>query len=116
MDESRRANLENAVLCSFLFMDDVQMGSEHPYIFELDPSVFTSEYRKSVAKQINAEAAGSRYFGMLNLTLEEKTRGTVYESQWLDILSQCWVPLTMAKQYYRLLERAYKEEIIRRVA
>ncbi len=115
MDESRRVNIENAVLCSFLFMDDVQMGGEHSFIFELNTKIFTSKYRQSVAEQINKESAGDRCFSMLNVTLEEKTHKTVYESNWLDILGQSWIPLTLAKQYYRLLEQEYRNRIIRSV-
>ena len=89
-------NVERAILSTFLFCND--LGDDLNKVYKLDLSVFSTEFNKRVAKRINEVADGA--YGYLSHTLEESIRGTVYENDWILILSQNSLGLGYSKKYH----------------
>ena len=100
------ADIENAILSTFLYADCLEDQGE---VYKLDLRAFTSSFRSRVAERINSEGRGT--YGFLSWNLEESIKGTVYESQWLDIISKTSLTLNYSKRYHDAL---LKTQILRR--
>ena len=102
-------NIENAILSAFLFANDT--GEDLSHVFKLDISVFSTKYRQRVAEQINNVTDG--FYGYLMTIIEEKSMGTSFEQEYIDVISQNSMTLDMAKKYYdKLVEDKRMEELI----
>ncbi len=95
------ANIEDAILSTYLFSNDLNMNVNEA--FKLDLDVFSTRYRQSVAKSINSVKNG--YYGLLSIKLEEKVKGTEYELDFLNILSQIPLTFALAEQYHLYLQK-----------
>ena len=102
---------ENSILASFLYAND--MGADTTEAFQLNPNIFTSAYRRATANKINDETNGEKYYGYLSITLEAHTKGTVYEQDWLDILSQTPMPFSVIKRIHSDLEHEYSNRLLK---
>lgn len=91
-----RANIENAILSTFLDINELNENLE--YVYKLDISIFSTPLRKRVAEKINSVDDNS--YGFLSYTLEESIKGTTHESDWLDIISQNSLGLRLSKKYH----------------
>ena len=102
-------NRENCILATFLYADD--LGLDKSKAFILNSNIFTSSYKRATADKINDELNGDNFLGMLSLTLEDKTKGTSYEQEWIDILSQTPMTFEAVKVMHLELEKEYKIRI-----
>ncbi len=100
---------ENAVLSAFIFLDDMNYDKQETFI--LDSEVFTSSYRRAVAGKINDETNQDKMYGYLGVTLEEHTKGTKFEQDWIDIIAQTPLILCQAKRMHDDLKTEHKERI-----
>lgn len=102
-------NIENSILASFLYLDD--MGFKKDDVFKINSSIFTSSYRRAVADKINDETEGDQMYGFLSVDIESHTSGTKFEQEWIDILAQTPMLLSVAKRMHNKLEQEHKERI-----
>ena len=99
---------ENAILASFLYADD--MGEDTSKSFLLSEYAFTSLFRKRVAVKINATTTIDKAYTLLSYDIENSVEGTTYEQQWINILAQTPLPLTLAKRYHDDVRKAYNNK------
>ncbi len=97
-------NIEEAILITFLFAHELEL--EFKDVFTLDADVFTTEYKKSIVKNINSHK--SEYYSVLSLILEEKAMNTEYEYEFLNILSQTPLTFDLANKYHLQLQNKLK--------
>ena len=109
----KKEDRENAVLASFLYANDVGENTDNAFL--LCEECFTSPFRKRIAKRINAETSENRFYAVLSYDIEGSIAGTVYEDQWLNLLSQTPMPFSLAKRYHNDIKRIYDNNIIRGV-
>ena len=102
-------NRENTLLASFLFLDD--LGFKKDEVFKLNSEIFTSSYRRATANKINDETDTDKMYGFLSVTLEEHTKGTKFEQDWIDIIAQTPLILCQAKRIHDDLKTEHKERI-----
>jgi hypothetical protein len=102
-------DIENMVLASFLYANDV--GEDIKNAFLLNADHFTSSYRRATAAKINDETNGDRFYGFLSHILQEETGDTSFEQDFIDILNQTPMPFSAIKRYVEQLEISYKERI-----
>jgi len=100
---------ENSLLASFLYADDV--GTDKSDTFILDVKIFTSKYRKRLAEKINAETENEKLFGYLSVTIEDVTKGTPFENEWLNILVQTPFPFSVSKRIHDDLQKEFKVRV-----
>lgn len=91
-----RVNIENAILSSFFFAND--LGDDLSHIYKLDESIFTSSFRKRVAVRLNAVKDG--FYGFESHLIQDSVEGTKFEEDFLDILAQTTMPLSVSKKYH----------------
>ena len=100
-----QADIENAVLASFLYADD--MGEDTSKSFILSEDAFTSDFRRRVAIRINATTTIDKAYSVLSYDIEYKIGGTIYEQPWIDILAQTPLPFSLANRYHDDIKKAY---------
>ncbi len=105
------ADKENAVLASFLYAND--MGEDTSSTFLLSEDAFTSDFRRRVAIKINATTTVDKTYSLLSYEIENAVEDTIYEQNWLDILSQTPLPLTLALKYHDDIRKAYDNSLIK---
>ena len=96
---------ENAVLASFLYSDD--MGEDTDKAFLLAEDAFMSEFRKRVAVKINATTTVDKAYSVLSYDIENSVSNTVFEQDWINVLAQTPLPLTLAKRYHDDIRSEY---------
>lgn len=106
---SNTPDRENAILASFLYADD--MGTDKKEAFTLDSNIFTSEYRRATANKINDETSKDKMYGYLSITIEEHTKGTTFEQDWIDILAQTPMPFSVVKRIHDDLQKEHKNRL-----
>ncbi len=92
-----RTNIENSILSTFLFAND--MGENLDNVFKLDISIFKSKYRQRVAEQINNVTDG--FYDTLRIEMAEKSKTTKYEQEFIDLIAQIPITLPVAHRYYK---------------
>ncbi len=102
---------ENAVLASFLYADD--MGEDTSKAFLLSEDAFTNSFRKRVATKINATTSTDKTYSVLSYDIEYSIENTIYEQQWIDILAQTPLPLTLAKRYHDDIRETYNNSLLK---
>ena len=102
-------NRENALLATFLYADD--LGIDKTDTFILDSNIFTSAYRRATANKINEETGGDKFYGYLLTTIEDLTKNTNFEHEYIDIISQNALCFSVAKRYHDDLKTEYKSRI-----
>lgn len=96
-------DIENAILCTFLLSND--MGEDLTNVYKLNTSIFTSPYRKRIAERINETE--DHAYGYLSFLIENDTQGTIYEQDFINILSQTPLGLGFSKKYHdKLIENS----------
>jgi len=104
-----RRDVENSILSAFFFCNDV--GDDLSDIYTLDISAFTSKSRKRTAERLNAVKDGA--YGFESYLIEEKSQGTVFEQDYMDIISQRGFTLKESKKYHdKLVEESRMEEVL----
>ena len=97
-------NIEEAILVTFLFAHELELNLEE--VFTLDVDVFSTEYKKSIVKNINSHK--SEFYSAISLILDEKAENTKYEYEFLNILSQTPLTFSLAKKYHSQLQNRLK--------
>ena len=100
---------EHSILATFLYADDTGINKDNT--FKLDQNVFTSEFRRAVANKINDETETDKMYGFLSVTLEEHTKNSKFEQDWIDIISQSPMTFNSSKRIHEALELEYKERV-----
>ena len=104
-----RIDIENAILSAFFFANDV--ADDLSDIYTLDSSAFTSTYRKRIVDRLNAVKDDA--YGYESYLIEEKSQGTVFEHDYLDIISQKPMTLKMSKKYHdKIVEESRMEDLL----
>lgn len=96
MRSINRADIECAILATFLYANEYEENLD--YIYKLDISIFTTPYRKRIAEKINGVKDGA--YGFLSYEIEELSQGTVYEDDFLRILEQTSLSLEYSKKFH----------------
>ncbi|WP_148224948.1 hypothetical protein [Nitratifractor salsuginis] len=96
-------------MSSFLFAGE----DGERYAYELEPSMFSTPFRRRVAERINEETAGDRAYQVLSTILEESVDGTKYEHDMIEILGASPFDLKSSKRIYDEIVRARKLEAAR---
>jgi hypothetical protein len=105
----KREDIENAILSSFFFSNDVADNLSD--IYQLDESIFTSPFRKRIASRLNDVKDDS--YGFEAYIIEEKSLGTKFETEYIDIISQTPMSLKMSKKYHdKLVQDTILEQIL----
>jgi len=93
------------VIAGFLLADDIGYSKEDAYI--LEPEYFNTDLREIVIL-INKETANNdRFYGRLNVDIEEH-----YPVQWTEIMLQTPLDFNLNIKYYnKLVELRIKEEL-----
>jgi len=91
-----RTNIENAILSTFLFAND--LGEDLNEVYPLDTSIFTSPFRKRVAEKINAVKDDA--YGFESYQIEESVKETQFQQDFIDILAQNSLGLGFSKKYH----------------
>jgi len=73
----------------------------------LSEDAFTSDFRRRVATKINATASVDKAYSVLSYDLESSIENTPYEQDWINILAQTPLPLTLAKRYHDDIRKEY---------
>lgn len=103
--------LETCVLSSFLFA-----GEEgERFAYTLDPTMFSTPFRRRVAERINEETAGERAYQVLSVMLEDTVSGTRYEQEMIEILGAAPFDLQTSERLYDELTKAKKIEAARKI-
>ncbi len=97
------------MLATFLYADDIGLNKDDT--FRLNANVFTSEFRRAVANKINDETDTDKMYGFLSVTLEDHTRNTKFEQEWIDIIAQTPMTFVPSKRMHENLEVEYKERL-----
>jgi len=110
---SDKVNIENMILSTFLFLNDLaQDGEIERDLFKLDDSIFSTPFRKKIAMRIN-EVEDEAY-SFLSYEIEESVMGTSFEMEWVSVLSQNSLPLKVVKKYHDdLVEKTRLSKICR---
>ena len=104
-------NTERAILSAFLFsayQDDMTKDA-----FNLNLNVFSTPFNKRVAVKLNEETKGDKAYDFLLVSIEDDIMGTTYESEWIEILAQTPMALSVAKRLHSKLEDQEKERVAR---
>jgi len=91
-----RADVENAILSTFLSANDV--GDDLENIYKLNVNIFTTPFRKKVAIKIN-EVEDDAY-GFLSYKIEESCEGTVFAHEYNEMNGQLSLGLLFSKKYH----------------
>lgn len=89
---------ENAIISSFLFANDVHENLDDAFI--LDESIFSTNFKKRIVAKLNEETNGDQMYGYQNIAIEEKVKDTPLVVEWIEILAQNPIPLSVAKRLY----------------
>ena len=92
----RREDIENAILSTFLGINEVNENLED--VYKLDLSVFTSPFRKRVAEKINNIQDDA--YGFLSYEIEEACEGTVSAFDYSEMNGQNYLGLKYSKKYH----------------
>jgi len=85
-------NIQRAILASFLWANDLMINTDEAFI--LNSNFFTGD-RKTIASKINEETRKDRFYGMLNLVIENSNT-----AEWMEISAQTPLPISVAKRYH----------------
>lgn len=102
---------ENAVISAFLFANDT--FDELSNAFVLDEGIFSTTFKQRIAVKLNEETNGGKMYGYQSITIESAIEGTGLMAEWIEILAQTPLPLSVAKRVYEDLEKEHKQRIAR---
>jgi len=86
-------NIQRAILSTFLWSNDLDIDTKDAFI--LNPHLFTGD-RYLIASKVNeATQTHDKFYGLLNLELEN-----VSPQEWLEISTQTPLSFSFAKKYY----------------
>ncbi len=89
-------NIQQSILSTFLWSNDLDMDTKDAFM--LNPSLFTGD-RYLIASKINEVTdTPERYYGVLNLELENTS-----PAEWLEISTQTPLPFSFAKKMHNNL-------------
>lgn len=91
-----RADIENAILITFLDINDLGENIEDAY--KLNISIFTSKFRKRIAERINEVKDGA--YGFLSWQIEESCIDTLLEYDYTEMSKQNSLGLLFSKKYH----------------
>lgn len=102
-------NTQNAILSSFLFANNIGENIEDAFI--LDETVFNTPLTNRIAHKINEETLNDKMYGFQLVSIEDDLKGTKFETEFIDILSQLPLPLTVAQRLHDKLIKKCKQRI-----
>jgi len=104
-------NMENSLLSTFLYADEYELNKDE--MFKINSDIFTSSYRRAVSNKINDEIDGDKFMSYLSVTLEDHTKGTQFEQEWIDIIAQTPLVFSVAERIHEDLISEYKKRLAR---
>ena len=99
-------NIERSILSSFLWSNDLGIDTGNAFI--LDENVFTG-IRKQIATAINEETNGDRYYGLLNMRIENSQN-----EEWMELSQQTPTCFSFTKKNYNYILSQYRLKKLRR--
>jgi len=85
-------NIQRAILATFLWSNDI--GTDTKDSFFLNHHLFTGD-RFLIASKINEQTAGDKFYGLLNLELENTS-----QVEWMAISEQTPLTFDVSKRYH----------------
>lgn len=105
----RSANsIEQSILSSLVFASEQK--TEFDEVFGLNLNAFENKLNKRIAEKFNSNENNDYFLEMLNIELSVK--GTIYETEFIEIMSQTPLPLSVAKKYHDALIIKRKEALL----
>ena len=108
------ANIEDAIINTFFEAEG--MGIHHDKLFILDEKNFTTHFKKKIVNVINECIQKDKTITLQAMSIADKCKGTQYEYDVLNILSQNPLTIKMAKDYHSYLAEKRIEREIRKNA
>ena len=105
----RNTDIEQSILATFLFAND--MGDDLSKTFILDKDMFTTSLTKRLVEVINDETVSDKMYGFQCASIDDDIKGTQFEHEWLQILSQTSISLLVAQRLYAKLVKKMKQRI-----
>ncbi len=110
MNRNMNVSYQTAILASFLWCVDTDTQKDTENAFMLDLSVFDGE-RRTIASKINEQTQENHYYSMLNIEIEQTSN-----TEWLEMSKVTIVSLNQAKAYHALLQKEYRQNLVRGAA
>ncbi len=92
----RREDIENAILATFLSINDLEDNIEE--VYKINLNIFSSPFREKVADKINS--VDDEAYGFLSYEIEDGCKGTSYEYEYQEINGQLSLGLKFSKLYH----------------
>lgn len=105
----KHLDIQHSILSSFLFANDLFNDTKDAFI--MDTEVFTTPLTKRLAEVLNDETNTDKMYGFQSISIEDDIKGTQFEHEWLQILSQTPMPLSVASRLYAKLVKKMKQRI-----
>jgi len=102
---------ENAVLSAFLFANDTHEDLSNAFLMDVD--VFSTKLQKRIVEKLNEETKGDKMYGYQSITIESAIAKSPLLAEWIEILAQLPMPLSVAKRVYDDLEKEHRQRIAR---
>lgn len=102
-------DIQQSILSSFLFANDT--GDNVEKAFVLDESVFTTPLTLRIAQKINEETKSDRMYGFQLISMENDLIHTKHAMEWIEIIAQTPIPLTVASRLHSKLILKAKQRI-----
>ncbi len=102
-------DIQHSILSSFLFANDLLENTDKAFI--MDTEVFTTPLTKRIAEVINDETKSDKMYGFQSISIEDDIKGTQHEHEWLQIISQTPMSLSVASRLHEKLVKKMKQRI-----
>ncbi len=99
-------NIQRAILSTFLWSNDLAIDTHNAFMLDLD--VFNGDAYLIASKINEVTQTEDRYYGILNLELENTSA-----IEWMEILAQTAMPFSVVKRYHSKLQQDYRQKISR---
>lgn len=96
--------IQRAILSTFLWSNDLHYDTKEAFL--INPNLFTGD-RKLIAAKINEVTnTDDRFYGLLNLELEQ-----TFTTEWMELAIQNTLSFKFALRYYNELKKTRGIEI-----
>ena len=102
-------SIETAILNTMLECE--YFHNEKP--FKLDSQVFTYPYNKRVAERINETIDKEDSLSLLSFLIQDKSANTKHEQDFLEILTQTPLVISVARKYHDYLKMEYVRKMVK---
>ena len=102
---NNQLSIERAIIATYIYLDFYCDILNPPKMQILDDDLFSTQYHRQIAKKINNAIQAKESISMSGFEMQDKTAGTRYESEWLEILASTPLPIQTIPSYLKLLQR-----------